>query len=161
MLPGTGDDVFWEGFSALVPELMECFKPDVIVSQLGVDSFVEDPLALLQLTTDSFCKVISFLTDRAPAWVALGGGGYDVWNVARAWTLAWAIMNGVRLPDDLPESALRLMPESRLRACPPYEHGAEPRRRHMRVACGSSRRRSCDPCEVKWFAIADLAAGHD
>ena len=82
MLPSTGDDVFWEGFSALVPKLMQCFKPDVIVSQLGVDSFVEDPLASLQLTTDSFCGVISFLTDHAPAWVALGGGGYEVWNVA-------------------------------------------------------------------------------
>jgi acetoin utilization protein AcuC len=132
MLPGTGDDVFWEGFSVLVPELMECFKPDVIVSQLGVDSFVQDPLASLQLTTDSFCKVISFLTDRALAWVALGGGGYDVWNVARAWTLAWAIMNGVRLPDELPESVLRLMPESRLRDPHPTSTGQEQCRQYMR-----------------------------
>ena len=132
MLPGTGDDVFWEGFSAVVPELMACFRPDVIVSQLGVDSFVEDPLASLQLTTDSFCKVISFLTDRAPAWVALGGGGYDVWNVARAWTLAWAIMNRVHLPEELPESALRFMPQSRLRHSYLVRIGQEECRQHMR-----------------------------
>jgi acetoin utilization protein AcuC len=111
---------------------MQAFKPDVIVSQLGVDSFVEDPLASLQLTTDSFCGVISFLTDHAPAWVALGGGGYEVWNVARAWTLAWGIMNGVRLPDDIPESALRLMPESRLRHPHPTSTSPESCRQHMR-----------------------------
>jgi acetoin utilization protein AcuC len=132
MLPGTADDVFWEGFSTIVPDLMECFRPDVIVSQLGVDSFAEDPLASLQLTTDSFCRVISFLTDRAPAWVALGGGGYDVWNVARAWTLAWAIMNHVHLPDDLPEPVLRLMPEFRLRHPRHTSTEQEPCRQHMR-----------------------------
>jgi len=33
----------------------------------------------------------------------LGGGGYDIMNVVRAWTSAWAIMKGVELPDDLPD----------------------------------------------------------
>ena len=35
--------------------------------------------------------------------------GYNPANVARAWTLAWAIMNGVELPDKLPESMLEPM----------------------------------------------------
>ncbi|MBN1101790.1 MAG: acetoin utilization protein AcuC [Deltaproteobacteria bacterium] len=104
MLPGTDDEVFWTGFSAIVPSLMEGFRPDVVVSQLGVDAFLNDPLASLELTTNGFCRVISFLTERAPAWVALGGGGYEISNVARAWTLAWAIMNGVDLPDEIPDS---------------------------------------------------------
>jgi acetoin utilization protein AcuC len=104
MLPGTDDHVFWEGFTGVVPRLMETFKPDVVVSQLGVDTFRDDPLAALELTTHGFCKVIAYLTEKAPAWVALGGGGYNPSNVARAWTLAWAMMNGVDLPDDLPET---------------------------------------------------------
>jgi acetoin utilization protein AcuC len=82
---------------------MEVFKPHVIVSQLGVDTFVGDPLASLELTTYGFSQVIDYLTENAPAWVALGGGGYNMSNVARAWTLAWAIMNGIDLPDELPE----------------------------------------------------------
>ena len=106
MLPGTDDHVFWEGFESLVPALMEAFKPDVVVSQLGVDTFGDDPLAALELTTNGFCKVIAYLTEQAPAWVALGGGGYNPPSVARAWTLAWAIMNGVDLPDDLPEALM-------------------------------------------------------
>ena len=109
MLPGTDDTVFWEGFSAVVPRLLEQYDPDVIVSQLGVDAFRDDPLASLELTTNGFCKVISYLTRHAKAWVALGGGGYNVFNVARAWTLAWSIMNAVDLPENLPESMIGSM----------------------------------------------------
>jgi acetoin utilization protein AcuC len=106
MLPGTDDHVFWEGFEAVLPVLMERFNPDVIVSQLGVDTFVDDPLASLELTTNGFCKAIAYVAEQERPWVALGGGGYNPANVARAWTLAWAIMNGVDLPDELPESML-------------------------------------------------------
>jgi acetoin utilization protein AcuC len=38
---------------------------------------------------------------------ALGGGGYDIANVARAWTLAWAIMNDTDAPYEIPESFLQ------------------------------------------------------
>ena len=41
--------------------------------------------------------------------VALGGGGYDLTNVARAWTAAWAAMNDVELPSDLPRESHRDM----------------------------------------------------
>ena len=104
MLPGTDDHVFWKGFESVVPHLMETFRPDVVVSQLGVDSFLDDPLASLELTTHGFIKAIAYLTEEAPAWVALGGGGYNPANVARAWTLAWATMNRVELPNELPEA---------------------------------------------------------
>jgi acetoin utilization protein AcuC len=109
MLPGTDDHVFWEGFSLLVPPLMDAFKPDVVVSQLGVDTFGNDPLATLELTTHGFCQAVSYLTEHVPAWVALGGGGYNPSNVARAWTLAWATMNEVDLPDDIPETMVKSM----------------------------------------------------
>jgi acetoin utilization protein AcuC len=136
MLPGTDDEVFLRGFEYLIPRLMDAFKPDVIVSQLGVDTFVEDPLASLELTTHGFCRVIGYLTEKAPAWVALGGGGYNLSNVARAWTLAWAIMNGVALPDELPEAmkrspSMRFFGDQRLRD---DERKGPPRmecRRHM------------------------------
>jgi acetoin utilization protein AcuC len=103
MLPGTDDHVFWRGFESVVPRLMEAFRPEVVVSQLGVDSFLDDPLAALELTTHGFSRAIAYLTEEAPAWVALGGGGYNPANVARAWTLAWATMNRVELPDELPQ----------------------------------------------------------
>jgi acetoin utilization protein AcuC len=45
-----------------------------------------------------------------PKWIALGGGGYEITNVAKAWTLAWAIMNGVQIPDELPGDFVALYP---------------------------------------------------
>jgi acetoin utilization protein AcuC len=106
MYPGTDDSVFWEGFSRVVPRFMDQFKPDVIVSQLGVDAFWNDPLASLELTTHGFCRVISTLADQGKPWLALGGGGYHMANVARAWTLAWAMMNQVELPEEIPHDML-------------------------------------------------------
>jgi acetoin utilization protein AcuC len=103
MLPGTDDAAFWKGYSRLFPALMERFAPDVIVTQLGVDTFLEDPLASLEFTTEGFCRVVHDVLTLGIPWVALGGGGYRVRNVVRAWTLAWAIMNGMDLPDQVPE----------------------------------------------------------
>jgi acetoin utilization protein AcuC len=52
-------------------------------------------------------RVLKKIKALAPRWVALGGGGYNISNVARAWTLAWAVMNGIELEEDLPDSFLK------------------------------------------------------
>ena len=78
----------------------------MVVTQLGVDTFYNDPLTNLHLSIFGFEKVVRRIKDLAPRWVALGGGGYDVSNVARAWTLAWAVMNGIELSEELPGSYL-------------------------------------------------------
>jgi acetoin utilization protein AcuC len=110
MPPSTDDDLFVYAFNEVVPLLIGKFKPDIIVSQLGVDSFLTDPLAHLNYTTNGFCEVIRKMKELAPKWIALGGGGYEITNVAKAWTLAWAIMNNIDLPDELPEAFLRQYP---------------------------------------------------
>jgi acetoin utilization protein AcuC len=76
------------------------------MTQLGVDSFYDDPLTNLHLSIWGYEKILKKIKALAPRWVALGGGGYNISNVARAWTLAWAVMNGVELQEDLPESFL-------------------------------------------------------
>jgi acetoin utilization protein AcuC len=106
----TDDELFVYAFTQIVPPLINSFKPDVVVSQLGVDTFHTDPLAHLNLTTNGFCRLVSMIKAVAPKWVALGGGGYDIANVARAWTLAWAIMNDVAAPDEIPETFLQQYP---------------------------------------------------
>ena len=104
--PFAEDDVYVWAFEEIVPPLLEGFKPDIVVTQLGVDTFYSDPLTNLHLSTQGFETVLRRIKTLAPHWVALGGGGYDVSNVARAWALAWAVMNEVDLPDDLPEAYL-------------------------------------------------------
>ena len=102
--PDTDDDVYVWAFEKVVPELIHAFQPDIVVTQLGVDTFYDDPLTNLHLSMFGYERVLKRIKDLAPRWVALGGGGYNISNVARAWTLAWAVMNGIELRESLPES---------------------------------------------------------
>jgi len=98
----TDEEVYLHAFEAVVPPLLQAFQPDVVVAQLGIDSHRTDPLTHLALNVQAFTRAVERVVALAPRLVALGGGGYDLQNVARAWTAAWAVMNGIRLPDELP-----------------------------------------------------------
>lgn len=100
--PGTDDPVYAEAFDAVVPPLLGAFKPDVVVAQLGIDSHATDPLTHLAFTVQGFARTVRRIVELSPRLIALGGGGYDLTNVARAWTAAWAVMNGVELAPELP-----------------------------------------------------------
>ncbi len=102
--PFTDDESYLWAFEAIVPPLIKAFQPDVVVTQLGVDTFYNDPLTNLNLTMLGYEKVLRRMKGLVKRWVALGGGGYEISNVARAWTLAWAVMNGIELNEDLPAS---------------------------------------------------------
>jgi len=104
LAPGTDDELYLWAFLEVVPPLVRAYNPDVLVTQLGVDTLVTDPLAALNLTTNGFSMVIQEIKSWGIKWVALGGGGYNSMNVARAWTKAWSIMKEVDIPDALPES---------------------------------------------------------
>src|SRR5437660_7001215 len=119
----TDSSIYLPAFEAVVPRLLTAFKPDVIVMQLGIDSHRTDPLTHLALDIQGFARAVARITEFAPRVVALGGGGYDIGNVARAWTAAWAVMNGVEVNADLPadfvDYARRLHIRMRSRWDPP------------------------------------------
>jgi len=104
--PYSDDEIFVYAFDEIVPPLIEKFRPDIVVSQLGVDSFYNDPLSDLNYTNNGFCRVVKRIKELSPKWAALGGGGYEIANVAKAWTLAWAIMNDTDIPDMIPDNFL-------------------------------------------------------
>ncbi len=111
--PFTEDDSFIECFEAVVPEALGAFRPDLILSQNGCDAHRLDPLAHLYATTRVFEHVPRRVHELAHElsggrWVAVGGGGYDIWRVVpRAWTALWAILSHQGLPELLPEGWLR------------------------------------------------------
>jgi len=107
MPPFSDDELFLYAFNEVVPPLIKKFNPDIVVTQLGVDSFSSDPLTHLKYTNNGYCEVVKKIKEISPKWVALGGGGYDIASVAKAWTLAWSIMNDVEIPDDIPEDFLK------------------------------------------------------
>jgi len=100
----TDSAVYLPAFEAVVPPLVEKFRPDVIVAQLGIDSHRTDPLTHLALDVQGFARAVARILTLAPRVLALGGGGYDLENVARAWTVAWAVLNDVELPAELPRA---------------------------------------------------------
>ena len=104
LFPYTGDEVYLDSFRQIVPPLIRAFAPDVLVTQMGIDSYHSDPLTHLQLTTIGFVEVVREFAALQLPWLALGGGGYDLMAVARAWTLAYGEMLGVEWPDVLPRS---------------------------------------------------------
>jgi acetoin utilization protein AcuC len=84
----------------------------VIVTQLGADGHYLDPLTHLMLTTETY-EAVGVLIDSlskelcSGRWIAMGGGGYDVTAVPRAWTVLFATMVGRELEDALPVAWLR------------------------------------------------------
>ena len=102
--PYTDDRRYLEAFDQLVPPLVERFDPDVLVTQLGVDTHAHDPLANLLLSTRGQEHLFRRLAGLDLPWLALGGGGYELEVVPRAWALAWAVMSGQTLPEQLPEA---------------------------------------------------------
>ena len=88
----TGDSGWLRAFTAVVPQLVRSFQPDILVTQCGCDTHQRDPLADLLLSVDGQAKAYEILHRLAHEvcggkWLALGGGGYEAVSVVpRAWT---------------------------------------------------------------------------
>ncbi|WP_026454566.1 acetoin utilization protein AcuC [Saccharomonospora iraqiensis] len=90
--PGTGDAGWLRAFHAVVPSVLERFRPQILITQCGVDSHAEDPLADLSLSVDGHRRIYRTLRELADThadgrWLAVGGGGYQLIRVVpRSWT---------------------------------------------------------------------------
>ena len=112
LLAHTDDAIYMKAFDEVAYPLIAAYDPDIIITQIGADTFRTDPLTNLEITTHSYREMLLKIKRLKIPWVALGGGGYDLMNTARAWTIAWAIMNGVELNPRLPKSFItRIEPD--------------------------------------------------
>jgi acetoin utilization protein AcuC len=108
LAPATVGEVWLEAFEQVVPPALDAFGPQVLVTQLGCDTHITDPLAHLALTTDDYVELGRRLHALAHhhcdgRWVATGGGGYQITSVVpRAWTIYFAELTGGELPHELP-----------------------------------------------------------
>lgn len=118
LMPYTDDEIYLEAFDAIVPPLIDAFKPDVIATQLGVDTYVTDSLTHLALSTNGIVGAVERFAAMGLPWLAFGGGGYDVDAVARCWTLAYGVMLGQEWPDEIPASTRLQMGRDFLRDGP-------------------------------------------
>jgi acetoin utilization protein AcuC len=103
LLPGAADDLYARAFDEAILPALDLFEPDVIVTQLGADAILGDLVANLRMSLRQFERAVEGFRGLNRPWLALGGGGYDVGNVVRAWTLAWSVIaDRSPLPDELP-----------------------------------------------------------
>ena len=115
LYPYTDDEIYLDAFESIVPPLVQAFDPDVLLTQLGIDSYHTDPLTHLQITSRGFIAAVARLGGLGYPWLATGGGGYDLGAVARCWTLAYGVMCGAEWPDRIPMAAIERLGRNTLR----------------------------------------------
>ena len=143
---GTGDQGFLRALHAVVPDLLGAFAPQILLTQQGVDTHLEDPLAHLMLSIDGQRMAFEALHRWAHRyaggrWIAVGGGGYEwVEVVPRAWAHLVAEAAGRRIEPtaDVPRGYLDYVLEALGRAAPqrmtdgrtpwpkPFDEGYDP-----------------------------------
>ncbi|HCI86359.1 MAG TPA: acetoin utilization protein AcuC [Dehalococcoidia bacterium] len=124
LAPYTQDDEWHRLFDVVIPPLVRAFKPDVLFTQLGIDTHFHDPITHLSLTTQGFnlaVKKLGEVANEIGKWVAVGGGGYDMSAVARAWTMALATMANIELPQSVPSSFTSLQNVTSFDDVPPQQ----------------------------------------
>jgi acetoin utilization protein AcuC len=94
LLPAMSDESYLRIWDELFLPLLGAFKPDVLVTELGADALQGDPLAGLALHLEAWWELVQRMAGLGLPWLAVGGGGYDLGNAMRAWTLAWGAMVG-------------------------------------------------------------------
>jgi acetoin utilization protein AcuC len=87
--PNAGDEQFIEAFSK-VYEFIDSAKSELIILQCGADGLKNDPLTHLAYSENAHyhaAKELHKLAHKHNAkMIALGGGGYNRDNIARAWS---------------------------------------------------------------------------
>ena len=124
--PRTRDPDWQRAFHAVVPSLLGAFKPQILVTQCGVDTHAEDPLADLSLSVDGHRATYRALRALAEEhaggrWLATGGGGYQLLRVVpRSWTHLLAtvldrdIAPTTRVPTEWLDTVRRVAPNAEL-----------------------------------------------
>jgi acetoin utilization protein AcuC len=97
----TDGAAYVRAFDAVVPAMLERYRPDVLVTQQGIDSHFDDPLTNLMVSTQAREHVVRRFAGTTWPWVAMGGGGYSLDAVRRAWSMEYLIMLGAPIPDEL------------------------------------------------------------
>lgn len=125
----TEDESFLQVYESAFEEICAFFKPDIIVTQNGADAHTYDPLTHLCTTMTAYERIPMLAHKMAHEycngnWVALGGGGYDMWRaVPRAWAQVWNVMKtGQPQTGKIPDMWLRKWQPQAPVTLPQYWH---------------------------------------
>ncbi|KAI9221093.1 putative histone deacetylase 1, 2,3 [Blastocladiella britannica] len=99
---GMDDSAYLELFKAVMDEVMVKYNPGAVVLQCGADSLGGDRLGTFCLSIAGHGECVAHMKRKGVPLVVLGGGGYTIRNVARAWANETALLCNAKLPNDIP-----------------------------------------------------------
>eukprot|EP00002_Diphylleia_rotans_P020684 TRINITY_DN4009_c0_g1_i1.p1 TRINITY_DN4009_c0_g1~~TRINITY_DN4009_c0_g1_i1.p1 ORF type:complete len:421 (+),score=73.08 TRINITY_DN4009_c0_g1_i1:78-1340(+) len=99
---GIDDKAFLQIFKPVMNKVMETYQPGAIVLQCGADSLSGDRLGCFNLTLKGHAECVKHMKAYGIPMLVLGGGGYNVRNVARCWAYETAVLLDTEVSDVLP-----------------------------------------------------------
>ncbi len=100
--PGSGDDAYMKAWNEVVKPLVEAFKPEFVLMSVGYDAHHDDPITMMNLSTQGYVDLFSESLNVAEEFcsgrfVATLEGGYGPF-LAESVAATVAAMAGIRLP---------------------------------------------------------------
>ncbi|KAF4572664.1 Histone deacetylase RPD3 [Pleurotus pulmonarius] len=99
---GISDENYKSVFEPVIRQVMETYDPSAIVLQCGTDSLSGDKLGCLNLSMRGHANCVKFVKSFNKPLLLLGGGGYTMRNVSRAWAYETGLAAGVELGPEIP-----------------------------------------------------------
>ena len=102
---GTDDHTYTSVFRYALHRVANAFKPSAIVLQCGADSLAGDRVGTFNLSSVAHATCVLLVKHLNLPLLVLGGGGYNVENVAKCWAYETAML---ALHTDYPGTELEL-----------------------------------------------------
>lgn len=99
---GITDESYKAVFEPVISKIMEHYQPSAIVLQCGSDSLAGDKLGCFNLSMRGHANCVEFVKSFGLPLLLLGGGGYTMRNVSRAWAFETGLAAGQELNTQLP-----------------------------------------------------------
>lgn len=99
---GIDDDTYKQVFDPIVSRIIETYRPNAIVLQCGADSISGDKLGCFNLSNAGHGECVRFVKSFNIPLIILGGGGYTIENVAKAWAYDTSVALGLEISKDIP-----------------------------------------------------------
>jgi histone deacetylase 1/2 len=97
------DDLAYKGvFEPVITAVMKYYQPEAVVLQCGADSLSGDRLGPFNLSMAGHANCVTFVQGFRLPTLVLGGGGYTIRNVARAWAFETGELLGIEMDPVLP-----------------------------------------------------------
>lgn len=101
---GIDDLSYHQVFTPVMKSVIEHFQPSAIVLQCGADSLAGDRLGCFNLSITGHSDCVALIKSFGLPMLVLGGGGYTLRNVARAWTYETSVLAEMEISNDIPYS---------------------------------------------------------